>query len=156
QAAMALVAAALLGAGVWFTADVEGDRARPLLLGAGAAAAVLGCFMREFHRSVEFLDHRADRALAGDIVYLILVGGVLGALGRARGGLPGWMVLAAIGVGAFLPGLFSFLRGGNARTSIDDCRRASRLLVGQGKWTLPGMAVTWGQTTGYSYIVAYF
>ena len=49
-----------------------------------------------------------------------------------------------------------FLRGGGARTSLADCRRASRLLVGQGKWTLPGMAVTWGQTTGYAYIVAAF
>jgi O-antigen/teichoic acid export membrane protein len=156
QAAMAVVAALVLGAGVWLAVRGGGGGPDALLLGAGAGAAVLGSFMREFHRSVEFLGHRSARALAGDIVYVAIAATVLAALWLWTRSLHAWMVLTSVGAGAFLPGLTGFLRGGGGRATMADCRAAARLLVGQGKWTLPGMAVTWGQTTGYSYIVAAF
>jgi O-antigen/teichoic acid export membrane protein len=63
-------------------------------------------------------------------------------------------VLLALGVSALLPGVVGFMRGGHARSTLAECRTTGLKLAGQGRWTLPGMLVTWGQNTGYAYIAA--
>ena len=122
---------------------------------AGAAAlSTIGSWSREFQRSVWLLDDRNG----------------ISAACRRRGCMPcsppvvvaiDWYVcgtvttaalLAILGVAAFVPGMIGLAR--HHRLHADDPRATARLLYDQGRWTLPGMAVMWGQTTGYSYLVS--
>lgn len=149
-AAMALLLA--LGVHGYEAAHGVGSRHGPLALGAGIAVA--GGWMREFYRSVEFLDHRSDRALVGDLCFVAGAALALVAVRVCTGCVRASSVLCAVGGAALLPGLIGFLREGRARCTARDCRDAARVLVDQGRWTLPGMGVSWGQNTGYAYVVA--
>src|SRR5213079_151583 len=95
------------------------------------------------------------RLLLADAAFALAAASGLWLAFRATGEVRAGRVLAVAGVAALLPGA-GVLALARRRVGARDLRRAARLLVGQGKWTLPGMAVTWGQTTGYAYIVAWF
>lgn len=153
QCALGAAMALLLAAGVHGYEVAHGRVAHgPLALGAGLAVA--GGWMREFHRSVEFLDHRSDRALFGDLCFVACAASALVVVRTCTGCVRASTVLCSVGGAALLPGLVGFLRGGRARCTVGDCRQAARILVDQGRWTLPGMGVSWGQNTGYAYVVA--
>ena len=112
---------------------------------------------------------------AGYLRSLALAGVALALLLALGAGVQAWTVLSAVGVGALGPGLLSSLWRRRAETiegaktvsqsrknrpqesphvSLDSVAGAGAQLVSHGKWTLPGMAVTWGQNTGYAWLVA--
>ena len=163
QLGLALGSAAVLALGVVVHARLAGHVTRDdVLLAFGAGLAVVGTWTREFQRSCAFLDGKADQALAGDALYVALVGIGLALQLRMTGALVASVAFALIGGAALVPGMGSWLhRLGACRAA----RRAEgagpeaaaphlRLLLRQGQWTLPGMGIAWVQNTGYAYAVA--
>ena len=125
-----------------------------LALGAGVALA--GGWMREFLRTVAFLDEQPARALTGDTVYVLLAAGGLGGAVWLTGTLSAPAALALVGAAALVPGpgLLGFLRRGGGRLARGELRSTAKVLLRHGRWTLPGMTVTWGGNSGYAYVVA--
>jgi O-antigen/teichoic acid export membrane protein len=151
QTLLGLGFAALLAAGIWLHG--AGGGAGAGLLAVGAALAALGTWMREFQRTAQFLRGHTGRVLACDVLFAALAASGLLALWLAHGALSAASVLAVVGLAALAPGL-GLLALGAPRGPAGEARRVVRLLIEQGKWTLPGMGVTWGQNTGYAYVVA--
>jgi O-antigen/teichoic acid export membrane protein len=149
QALLAMTFSSLLGLLVWLRGGVDD----PALLGVGSALAVMGTWTREFQRSVQFLERNPGKVLRGDLFYALLAVAGLAAVWRSGAGVRAAGVLLIVGMAALLPGLDVF-RLGAERLRMAEARRVLRLMVHEGKWTLPGMGVTWGQNTGYTYVVA--
>jgi O-antigen/teichoic acid export membrane protein len=124
-----------------------------LVLACSAAIATLGTWLREFQRSVWLLEERNGRALAGDLAYVLLAAVGILAVWQTRGTVTTPSVLAILGVSALVPGVVGLARQSSARPAA--LKSTARLLFDQGKWTLPGMAVIWGQNTGYAYLVSF-
>ena len=156
QRRLAGASALLLGGGItaWELATSRGARAA-LLLGGAASVAVLGCFAREFQRTNQFLDERPGRALLSDGVFASLAALGLAAIWRTTGTLNAPGVLALIGLAALAPSILFAAASSPAvdASDVSDDRPIRALLRSQGRWTLPGMAVTWGQNAGYAYVV---
>lgn len=143
QSLLALALGGLLALGIRF---LDGDR----WLAAAAALAVAGAFLREYQRTADYLDRAPGRVLIGDLAYVALAAAGLVAAMHAGHALRAPAVLAAVGGAALVSSLGLLRRRNGARHA----RAVARRLLDDGRWTLPGMAVTWAQNTGYSYVVA--
>jgi O-antigen/teichoic acid export membrane protein len=121
-----------------------------LALAASAAIALAGGWMRDYRRGCALLEGRNAAALAGDALFVGLAAAGLFAL-AASGPLTAAGVLAVTGVAAGAAAWIGFPRlpAGEA----DGYRPVVAESVRQGRWTLPGMAVTWAQNSGYIYLV---
>jgi hypothetical protein len=121
------------------------------LAGAGALAA-FGTWLREFQRSVWLLEERNGVALAGDAAYAALTAIGIGCAWRLTGTVTTTSVLLVMGIAAMAPGMIGLAR--RVPGERDPLRATAAVLYDQGRWTLPGTAVIWGQSSGYAYLVS--
>jgi O-antigen/teichoic acid export membrane protein len=120
------------------------------VLAASSGIALAGGWMREYRRGVALLEARNRAALVGDALFVALSGA--GLLGLAlRGPMTAAGALAVTGVAAGAAAWIGFPR--LPAGAVDDHRPVVTEALRQGRWTLPGMAVTWGQNSGYIYLV---
>jgi O-antigen/teichoic acid export membrane protein len=146
QRLMGLVTALVLGVALLYFA------AWPLA--ASATVYAIGTWAREFQRNRWLLDARNTRALGGDLVYVLACAVGIALFILETGTLDTTAALWINGAAALLPGTIGLVGGLRERSS--EIRPVVRLLVDQGRWSLPGMAVTWAQQTGYAYLVSIF
>lgn len=136
-----LAGALVLGVGLYTGAPA---------LAASSGIALAGGWMREYRRAYALLEGRNRAALAGDALFVALAGAGLLAL-AVLGPLGAGDVLAVTGLAAGaaawvgFPRLPAAVESERAQVTIESLR--------QGRWTLPGMAVTWLQNSGYLYLV---
>lgn len=143
----ALLALAL-GCGAWLAAG--GDA---WVLAAGSGLSLIGAWLREFRRAVALLDERNSAALVGDVVFACLACGALLAVWLARGELTAGSALAATGLAAGVAAFIGFRAGPRSVGEPADRRQVIRVVLDQGRWSVPGMFVAWGQNSGYAYAV---
>jgi O-antigen/teichoic acid export membrane protein len=149
QTSLALVLAGLTGVGIWMWERGSGH-AETEALARATAVAVMGAWMREFRRTENFLRLQVWKALFGDVAYLVLACTGLLLVGAHTGTMRASWALAVVGVAGVVTGLRTF-HGSQVRAPM---LPTLRLIGGQGRWTLPGVVVTWAQSTAYSYLVA--
>ena len=123
------------------------------LLAAGSGLALAGNWQREYRRGLALLDGRGGAALAGDTLFVVLAAGGALALWSVDGATSAGEVLAANGVAAGAAAVLGFPRRSLGGAPAAEHRRVARFALDQGRWTLPGAAVAWGQTTGFAYPV---
>lgn len=146
QRLMGLVTALVLGVTLLFFAEWP--------LAASATVYSIGTWAREFQRNRWLLDARNTRALGGDLVYALACAVGIALFIVETGTIDTTAALWINGAAALLPGTIGLVGGLRERSS--EIRPVLRLLVDQGRWSLPGMAVTWAQQTGYAYLVSIF
>lgn len=147
QTLLGLAGALLLAAGLL----VRGGAGSVQLAGAAAFAA-FGTWLREFQRSVWLLEERNGQALIGDAIYAALTMIGLAIVWIVERTVTTTTVLFVTGCGAFAPGVIGLARRGTGPHA--PLRPTARVLYEQGRWTLPGTAVIWGQNSGYAYLVS--
>jgi O-antigen/teichoic acid export membrane protein len=119
-------------------------------LAAGSGIALAGGWMREYRRGFALLEGRNAAALGGDALFVALAGAGLVAIAVA-GPITADRVLAVTGVAAGVAAWIGFPRLPAA--ALEGYRPVVAESLRQGRWTLPGMAVTWAQNSGYLYLV---
>lgn len=116
--------------------------------------SIPGLWLREFIRTVFFLQHEPQNAFALDLLYGLFVAAGL-VLGLFNGGATSGCVLAVTGLSGILASVMLISRTGlrfeSDRTEI---ARALRKTWGCGRWALPSVIVTWGYANSYVYIAS--
>jgi O-antigen/teichoic acid export membrane protein len=149
QAGFGAALALLITAGVWIAAGHDA-----WLLAVGSGLALAGNWLREYRRGLAVLDGQGGAALAGDALFAVLAATSVIGLWSLSGATSAGEVLAASGVAAGAASFLGFPRPDRKSAPAAEPRRVARLALDQGRWTLPGMAVAWGQSSGYAYAVA--
>lgn len=144
QAGLGLALAVALAVGVGLYTGAT-------LLAASSGIALAGGWMREYRRGCALLEGHNGAALAGDALFVALSGAGLFGLAVLSGPLTAGGVLAVTGLAAGVATWVGFPRLPAA--AADEYRPVVTESLRQGRWTLPGMAVTWGQNSGYIYLV---
>jgi O-antigen/teichoic acid export membrane protein len=144
QGRLGMLLAVVLGLGVAATTGAPA-------LAVGSALSLAGGWLREYRRGVALLEGDNRGALAGDALFAGLAGAGLAGLTVLDAPLAAGGVLATTGIAAGAAAWIGFPRlpVGAAGEHAPVVAEALR----QGRWTLPGMAVMWGQNSGYLYIV---
>lgn len=161
SALMALV----FGAGAAVLAALFAPEVDPLWLGLGFAVYVFAGALREYRRSVGFIEGQSPQVLLMDLGYAVAA-----ALGAALLAWRGWldvpaifMVLGAANLVALLKPARWMHNRPEAGAEADslapaDERVAYRAAVGaiwqRGRWAMPGALVAWATNYGYLYISA--
>lgn len=147
-AALALLCGTAAAAVVaWVGADVH-----PLVLGLTFAAYVYGAALREYARSVSFMEGRPLAVLRMDGWYTLAVAAGLGALaGFHVLTLPAVMLMLAVAN-------LVALRRRDLWPAAPEDRAAYRAAVAEvwrrGRWSLPGAMVAWATNYSYLYLAA--
>ena len=120
-------------------------------LAAGSGIALLGAWLREFRRGVALLEGRNGAASIGDALFALLACTAVLGMWASAGSVSAGGMLAATGAAAGAAGVLGFPGLAGAR-SAGTRRRVVRVVLDQAKWSLPGTAVAWGQSSGYAYV----
>lgn len=147
---IAIAASLVFTAGVFGVATFAAYEVGWVALAGGLA--LLGMWSRELRRARQFLDLRPWRVLAGDAIYASLsIGVVLVALLEHRS-ISAGLALAGCGAAGLLTGLFKPLAtGADSDRNKAISNRAKKLMRQQVKWTLPSVAVSWLQSSSYTF-----
>ncbi|GAB4483752.1 MAG: hypothetical protein OHK0018_15480 [Erythrobacter tepidarius] len=145
----------LLGAVfVWAAFAIRSRAGEPAWPALPFGVAVLGVLLREFLRSVCFLEGVPARALATDVAYGVLLLSAVAYL-LAAGQWDASAALLAMGVAAVAATACGLRRRGSA-TEVNTVRaagRGMRELWPYARWALPSVLVTWGYMNAYVYVV---
>ena len=146
QRRLAALLAAASGAAAAGVVGWLGLTAHPLALGAAFAVYVWASALREFGRSVGFIEGRARGVLRMDAWFAVAVTAGIGALAWLQ-----WMSLPAVMLVLGLANLAALsLRPLDAGSTVIGYREAIAAVWQRGRWALPGALVAW--LTNYSYL----
>lgn len=155
--------ALLFGACAAMLAVLFAPEVDPLWLGLGFAVYVFAGALREYRRSVGFIEGQSPQVLLMDLGYAVLA-----ALGAALLAYRGWLNVPAIFMVLGTANFVVLLKparwmqsgsqaDGKALTPSAE-RQAYRAAVGaiwqRGRWAMPGALVAWATNYGYLYISA--
>lgn len=152
QRRLALALAVLCGAAVAVAVAVTQTDARPVWLGGAFAIYVYAGSIREYVRSVGFIEGRARTVLRMDAWYAVAMAAGFGALAAA-----GWLALPAVMLALGLANFAALgLRGAAPARSHDRGGYAAAVAAvwQRGRWALPGALVAWGTNYSYLYLAA--
>lgn len=122
----------------------------PLLLGLSFAVYIYGGALREFGRSVGFIDGQARAVLAMDACYVAAVAAGIAALVVADAlTLPGTMLVLGV-ANLVVLGMRNMGAAPDPAAPDPGYRAAIAAVWQRGKWALPGSLVAW--LTNYSYL----
>ena len=142
---LALLCGLLGGVGLLIYANVSELQLNALLL-AGFALAIVGTIARESQRSFAYVQGQGVRALAGDLVYgVVLLAGI--ALAVLNQQLTAGFVLLFTGIAGLVPLLPKTVRFRGLQTHAEPIRQ----FWSCGRWALPSVVVTWISLSSYPY-----
>jgi len=142
---LALMCGVLGGLGLMVYGQVAELHVESLLL-AGFVLAIVGTIARESQRSFAYVQGQGVRALAGDLIYgMVLLAGI--ALALAGDQLSAGLVLLLTGIAGLVP-LFSRVAGFHG---LQTHAEPMRQYWSCGRWALPSVVVTWISLSSYPY-----
>ncbi|MBW8364909.1 MAG: hypothetical protein K0M39_10175 [Rhizobium sp.] len=116
------------------------------LLMAGFTLAIIGTIARESQRSFAYVQGQGIRALAGDLVYgVVLLVGI--GLAIAGSSLSAGIVLLLTGIAGLVPLLAKLTQFEGLQTHVAPLRQ----FWSCGRWALPSVIVTWVNLSSYPY-----
>lgn len=117
-----------------------------ILLLSGFVLAIAGTIAREAQRSFAYVQGQGLRALAGDLLYgLVLLAGI--ALALAGSDLSAGIVLLITGVAGLVPLLTKIAKFDGLQTHAEPLRK----FWSCSRWALPSVMVTWINLSSYPY-----
>lgn len=117
-----------------------------ILLLSGFALAIAGTIAREAQRSFAYVQGQGLRALAGDLLYgLVLLTGI--ALALAGSDLSAGIVLLITGVAGLVPLIIKIAKFDGLQIHAEPLRK----FWSCGRWALPSVIVTWITLSSYPY-----
>jgi len=146
---LVLMCGVLGGLGLMVYGQVAELHVESLLL-AGFVLAIAGTLSRESQRSFAYVQGQGVRALAGDLVYgMVLLAGI--ALALAGDQLSAGLVLLLTGIAGLVP-LFSRVAGFHG---LQTHAEPMRQFWSCGRWALPSVVVTWISLSAYPYFAGH-
>lgn len=146
---LVLMCGVLGGLGLMVYGQVAELHVESLLL-AGFVLAIAGTLSRESQRSFSYVQGQGVRALAGDLIYgMVLLAGI--ALALAGDQLSAGLVLLLTGIAGLVP-LFSRVAGFHG---LQTHAEPMRQFWSCGRWALPSVVVTWISLSAYPYFAGH-